>query len=204
MNSLELEKNIIERERRRKIGEWMVGENNPAKRPEQRERMREHNPMKNSETAKRCAKSNIGKHSSLKIRKKMKEVHNSPRVKERHIGASKRSWKGNIDRKEKQKKLMLNGNAAHACSFNRNPSKPQVEMFEAIKRFFPTAVLNYPVKVREGKHYCLDTAVPELKWDFEWDEPYWHDKEKDRGRDELLKNKGWEVFRFSGDGVVVG
>lgn len=72
-------------------------------------------------------------------------------------------------------------------------SAPQLKLYEEVLKEYPTAVLEYPVS-----GFCLDIAVPELKLAFEYDGSYWHqDKEKDKKRDEVLKQLGWKVTRIS-------
>lgn len=94
---------------------------------------------------------------------------------------------------EKTRQRMLNGQSVEMMSKIQNPSKPQVELFEIIKQVFPNAELNYPLK---EVNRCLDVAIPDIKLNIEYDEPYWHDKEKDNFRDELLQSLGWNIIRY--------
>ncbi len=83
--------------------------------------------------------------------------------------------------------------------FCRKPSKPQLAYFEEIKKIYPTAQLEYPVKISNSMTVWLDIAIPELKLDFELDGEYWHNKEgvkeKDELRDKLLKEDKWKITR---------
>ncbi len=121
---------------------------------------------------------NIGKHHWLKT-KKGKAIHS---------------------------KRMRDGFAVYMHSKITNPSKPQVALFNYIKKFYPTTILNYPYKSSTGKSYSLDVAIPELKTNFEYDCPFWHKSKnfghgcevKDMFRDEALQEDGWGVVRVSG------
>ena len=42
------------------------------------------------------------------------------------------------------REYMLNGGAAYACSCNKDPSKPQVELYNRVKSLYPSAILNFP------------------------------------------------------------
>jgi len=170
-------------------------------------------PPRSKEWGKKLSEANKGKKISKQTRKKqsvaMKKWHKT------HISA----WKGKHFSKEHRKKLsesgkgrkltkehkrklsefMIKGNAAHIQSFIRNPSKPQVELYNYIKQIYPTAILNYPIKLWKRKWYSLDVAVPELKINFEYDCEYWHKlngKERDLFRDENLIERGWCVVRI--------
>jgi len=73
-------------------------------------------------------------------------------------------------------------------------------LFEVIKKKYPTAILEYEVKLPTRKVF-LDIAVPELKLNFEYDGMHWHTNQKkskynDTQRDKELTDLGWTVFRF--------
>jgi len=98
------------------------------------------------------------------------------------------------DCREKIKQRMLNGGASHASSFNKNPSKPQVKLFNIIKEILSTAILNYPIK---ELNVNLDIAIPQLKIAFEYDGSYWHqDSKKDNERQTKIEKLGWEFIRY--------
>jgi len=88
---------------------------------------------------------------------------------------------------------MLNGQSAYLNSFIKNPSKPQVELFNLIKEIYPTAILNYPIM-----NYSIDIVIPELKIAFEYDGSYWHkDKEEyDQKRQKEIEDLGWKFIRY--------
>lgn len=93
---------------------------------------------------------------------------------------------------ERKKNWMLNGGATYVCSFNKTPSKPQVELFNLSKGIYEDAVLNYPCL-----NYSIDVAIPSLKIAMEYDGSYWHqDKEKDMERQLKIEQQGWQVIRF--------
>ena len=101
------------------------------------------------------------------------------------------------------KDRMLKGQAAYMCSRNRNPSKPQVNLYNEIKKKYPTAELNHRLKIKEDKWFVLDIAIPKQKIDFEYNEPYWHNQkiEKDIERKNLLEEQGWVVIEIVPDAM---
>lgn len=103
---------------------------------------------------------------------------------------------------EQMRERMLNGGAMKALRGNRRPSKLQKKLFRYIKGFYPEAILDYSIKLWDGKYYLLDIAIPELKLDFEYDGKYWHSinnrEVTDFFRDENLIERGWCVVRVKG------
>jgi hypothetical protein len=94
--------------------------------------------------------------------------------------------------KESQSRRMLNGGAAHALSFMKNPSKPQVELFQLVQQYCPYVILNYPCL-----NFSIDIAIPKLGIAIEYDGSYWHqDKEADNRRQKLLEDEGWKFLRY--------
>lgn len=101
--------------------------------------------------------------------------------------------------KENAKQRLLNGGSSYILSFIKNPSKPQVELYNIVKDLFPSAILNYSLY---ELNYSLDIAIPELKIWIESDGPYWHqDKEKDLQRQRKIENLGWKCIRYVADTV---
>jgi len=93
---------------------------------------------------------------------------------------------------EIQRQKMLNGQAAYMLSFNRNPSKPQVKLFNLIKERYPSAIINYQVL-----NFSIDIAIPNLRIAIEYDESYWHqDQEKDNKRQKEIEDQGWTFLRY--------
>jgi len=92
---------------------------------------------------------------------------------------------------------MKNGGSVHASSFIKNPSKPQVELFDLVKSLHEETILNFPTKGKSGKCYSLDIAIPSLMVDIEYDGSYWHqNKEQDQKRQEDLEESGWKFLRY--------
>lgn len=76
-------------------------------------------------------------------------------------------------------------------------SRQQVELCEMLKELYGNCELNYPC----GK-FSLDcmVIVDNLCIDVEYDGWYWHrDKQRDRRRDEVVKSRGYKVFRIISD-----
>ena len=144
------------------------------------------------------------------VRKNILEGINKPEVKEKQSRTSKEFWQDENIRKnilqgmnkpevkEAKKQRMLNGGAAHMISFISNPSKPQVKTYENAKLLYEDAILNYPLEIKKGLWYSLDTAILSIKLDIEYDGSYWHEgkEEHDKKRDQELKKHGWKVLRY--------
>ena len=96
--------------------------------------------------------------------------------------------------KEKIRQYMLNGGAAHSNSFVKNPSKPQVKLFELTKKLYPEAILNYPIY---KFNRSIDVCIPCLKIALEYDEPYWHqNKLADEIRQKEIETLGYRFIRY--------
>ncbi len=145
----------------------------------------------------------FGKHHSKKTKGKIRSAHlgkkhsEETRKKQSEIKKGKNNpmW-GKIhseETKEKQRQRMLNGGAARANSFIKNPSKPQVKLFELVKELYPEAELNYPVF---EFNRLIDVCIPCLKIAIEYDEPYWHDLEQDEIRQTELETLGYRFIRY--------
>lgn len=76
-------------------------------------------------------------------------------------------------------------------------SKQQIELCEILKAEYGNCKLNQPC----GR-FSLDCVivVGDIHIDVEFDGRYWHqDKQRDRRRDEVVKSKGYKVFRILSD-----
>lgn len=86
-----------------------------------------------------------------------------------------------------------------AVTLNRNgsckTSKAQLELFDMLKELYNNVELNYPVD-----NYNLDCMITigDVQIDCEYDGWYWHKNKqaKDKKRDEILKTKGFKIFRI--------
>lgn len=90
-----------------------------------------------------------------------------------------------------RREKMLNGHAAYMNTFIQNPSRPQLELYENVKVFEPTAILNYP-----SLNYSIDIAIPNKMIAIEYDGSYWHNEEYDRKRQNELEEIGWKFIRY--------
>lgn len=94
--------------------------------------------------------------------------------------------------KEETRNRMLMGQASYMNSFIKNPSKPQVKLYEMTKELYSQAILNYSCL-----NYSIDIAIPDLMVAIEYDGSYWHkDKEKDFIRQKELEDHGWKFIRY--------
>lgn len=81
-------------------------------------------------------------------------------------------------------------------------SKPQLALFNEIKKVYADAVLEHPIKTSNGMKFA-DIAIPSLNIVCEYDGKYWHrDKEKDIMRQSLIEQQGWTVLRFNEDNCL--
>lgn len=93
---------------------------------------------------------------------------------------------------EDRREYMLNGGAAYCNQFIKNPSKPQIELFEMVQKIMPYCYLNYPC----GR-YSIDIAIPDLNFAIEYDGEYWHqNKDYDLKRQKEIEEDGWKFIRF--------
>lgn len=80
-------------------------------------------------------------------------------------------------------------------------SKPEKYLLNLIKNIYKKFIIesNYPVKTFRTTRY-IDIALPQIKVGVEYDGEYWHqNKEKDRFRDEELKEVGWKIIHMNED-----
>ena len=93
---------------------------------------------------------------------------------------------------EKRRQEMLKGKAAYMLSKVKNPSGPQVELFNLVKEDHPESIMNYQVL-----NYSIDVVIPNLKIAIEYDGSYWHqDQEKDTKRQKEIEDQGWIFLRY--------
>jgi len=89
-------------------------------------------------------------------------------------------------------KYMKNGGSSHCHRFIKNPSKPQITLFELCQTIFPYPILNYPCL-----NYSIDIAIPSINLAIEYDGSYWHqDKNYDKTRQKKLEKEGWKFLRY--------
>jgi len=138
-----------------------------------------------------------GKTHSDEVRKIISNIHKGKKISEEH--------KKIISNFMKQRKLsdrhiriirerMLNGGASYANLFIKNPSKPQVKLYELVLTLFPKSILNFPI---EEINRCIDIAIPEYMLAIEYDGSYWHkNKKEDKERQREIENLGWKFIRY--------
>jgi hypothetical protein len=100
----------------------------------------------------------------------------------------------NVMKRPEQRERMRNGGGAYIASFCKNPSKDQVQLYEKVKVFYPSAILNYPYL-----NYSIDIAITELKIAIEFD-GYYHwlpgRQEADRKRQVEIEKGNWKFLRY--------
>jgi hypothetical protein len=99
---------------------------------------------------------------------------------------------------EIRRKIMLEGGATYIRTFQKNPSKPQVQIFNLVSKICPYVYLNYPV-YHLDRQTNIDIAIPKLEIAIEYDGAYWHqDRESDLERQKMLEEDGWKFIRYRG------
>ena len=109
-----------------------------------------------------------------------------------------------IEMKAKRSEWLKNNNIR---KFATRISKPQAMLFNIVKNYFTAAIIEYDIKLPNGRTIWLDIAVPEKKICIEYDGIYWHTINqnnnkvfvKDEERDCILKSMGWSVHRIQSE-----
>lgn len=109
-----------------------------------------------------------------------------------------------IEMKAKRSEWLKNNNIR---KFATRISKPQAMLFNIVKNYFTEAIVEYDIKLPNGRTIWLDIAVPEKKICIEYDGVYWHTINqnnnkvfvKDEERDCMLKSMGWSVYRIQSE-----
>ena len=93
---------------------------------------------------------------------------------------------------EKTSERMKSSGGDYVRSFIKNPSGPQVELFNLVKEIYPGTELEYSCL-----KYRIDIAIPGLKIAIEYDGSYWHqDQEYDDKRQKEIEDQGWTFLRY--------
>ena len=81
---------------------------------------------------------------------------------------------------------------------SKKPSKPQLQLYNIIKKYYPSAQLEYHVITKHGtRHRFIDIAIPDKMMAVEYNGEAWHkDKNADIKRKEELEELGWKVYFF--------
>ncbi len=115
------------------------------------------------------------------------------KIKEKKVKTSLKNngykyWVGTNEHKQ----WMKTGGASYCNRFIKNPSKPQIKLFQLCQALLPYPILNYPCC-----GYSIDIAIPTLNLAIEYDGSYWHqDEQYDKHRQEQIENEGWVFLRY--------
>ncbi len=94
--------------------------------------------------------------------------------------------------KDTRSEWMQKWGASYLNSFIKNPSWPQIKLFNKVQKFYEGPVLNYRIL-----RYSIDIAIPSLMIAIEYDGSYWHkDEEKDMKRQKQIEEEGWKFIRY--------
>jgi len=139
------------------------------------------------ESKRKIGNTKIGKPRDENTRKKLSEFRKGKTYEDLY-GIEKAKIQREIKRQ-----WMLNGKSSYVNSFNKSPSKPQVEIFKIVKNLFPSAILNYPCL-----NYSIDIAIPDLKIAIESDGSWYHQNlENDLIRQKNIENEGWKFIKYT-------
>jgi len=143
------------------------------------------------ESKRKIGNTKIGKPRDKSTRKKLSEFRKGKTYEDLY-GIEKAK-----EQREIKRQWMLNGKSSYVNSFNKNPSKPQVELYKRVKTLFSTTILNYPCL-----NYSIDVAIPNLKIAIESDGSWYHQNlENDLIRQKHIENEGWKFIRYKADSV---
>jgi very-short-patch-repair endonuclease len=161
------------------------------KKPWLSEKFKLNNPMNNLESREKVNQSKVGKKRypfSDKWKMNMsKSRKGKPKTEQHKENISNSMLKSDIVKK----------NCLRAQSFIKSPSKPQIKLFNMIKKEFNSAELNFPLILDNGKGYSLDVVIPEYKIAIEYDGFYWHkDRDKDLKRQRECEDYGFKFIRY--------
>jgi len=94
---------------------------------------------------------------------------------------------------------MKDGGAAHACSFIKDDSKPENELFYMSCKLLPRPIHKYPIyRVGKGKKsYNVDIADSSLGIAIEFDGWYHFNKERHKRRQKEIEEDGWKFIRYN-------
>lgn len=108
---------------------------------------------------------------------------------------------------EWHRQRMLNGGAIKARLAARmaRPSKKQRNLYEKVKEYFPTAILEYPLQTENTVRF-LDIAIPDRQFCIEFNGTYWHKNREvfDAIRQKEIENCGWKVINVYEESEVYG
>ena len=170
-----------------------------------------HNPMFNKESIKKMSKSQKERLKNPKIIKQMSESRikfckENPNFIKNTIKKSREKNPEKWEKKFKQqgeslKKFFLDHPEKHPNSIlanNGGISKPQIKLFEIIKKIYKTAKLNFYIKTNKSSRWG-DIVLPDKKIIIEYDGIYWHKNTAiaDKKRDEELKEVGYSIIHVN-------
>lgn len=173
---------FVSEETKLKIGRKNKGRRNSEESKEKMRKSREgHTHIE--ETKRKIADGNRNKIISEETRKKssvsMKKYYLTPE---------------GIKNKEKQRQRMLNGGVMKTFKNNKNPSKPQLKLYNIVKEIYPSAELDF---WEDRARRRIDIVIESLMIAIEYDGSYWHkDKEADDKRQKSLEDLGWKFIRY--------
>ena len=174
------------KEHRRKLGESKMGDKNPAKRPEVREKI---------------SKSRKGQPSAFKNKRHTKETKRKMREKKLNMSEeTKRKLseyqKKNPRSKDYYRKIGLLGIEKMATM--KGPTSIEKKVYDELKA---RGLLFERQKLINGK-FIVDAYIPSLNLIIEADGDYWHSLPKqikrDKSKDAYLKKCGFNLLRMTG------
>jgi len=132
-----------------------------------------------------------------KLSKKLKDYNNKPEVKERMI---KDNPAKRLEVRKKLSRRMLNGGSSYANSFNKNPSKQELQLREVVDRVCRDLPMEHKSQYKV-LNYSIDIALPEYKIAIEYDGYYHFDCQEDinyhKKRQQEIEDLGWKFIRYN-------
>jgi very-short-patch-repair endonuclease len=174
----------------------MLGNKNPAKRPDVRKKLRENNAMHQEKYRNKVRDKALEQWQDPIIRKRrIDSMQNIPKTKEAKINMSKARIKLLSDNPEFKKKMMTFRNGKMT---DIEKIMQEILIHSGLKEN-KDFCYNYPIS---GLPYIIDFALLNSKIALECDGENWHSsldaRKKDDRRDNELEEIGWKTIRFSG------
>jgi len=150
-----------------------------------------------------------GHEQTDETKRKISSARKGMRFSPEHKQRLSESHKGQVVSPENRKKSSIY-NKTHPEVIERlrkircaRPSKPQLLLFETIKKLYPDEGVEseWRVDTSLGRRH-IDVAIPRLLLGWEYDEPayhglYWGSKEKDLERHNAIEALGWKLIHYS-------
>lgn len=171
-------------EKNKEINILLYGVENPFQRKENQEKQRK-------TVLEKYGVTNI---SSIELSKQKKLETRRNRTDEDNLKTREKTERTVFEKYGVKSVLQLKKTRENLWLATSKASSQQIKIFEMLKPFYLEKIfLNY-----NESPFLLDMVIfiDDIKINIEYDSWYWHNKKTDRKRDEVLKSKGYKIFRI--------